>query len=81
MHYVYIREQHFITLLHYYMFQPLRGQPQEVLVHFASRVNTMHVRCKYQIKQQCVVCFVAVAHHKVGVNQGLKVLSLLARYM
>ena len=32
------------TLLHCYMFQPSRGHPQGVLIHFMSRVNKVHVQ-------------------------------------
>ena len=42
------------------MFQPSSGHPQEVLIHFVSRVNKIVSRCKYLIKQQRVVCYVAV---------------------
>ena len=32
------------TLLHCYMFQPSRCHPQEVFIHFVSRVNKIHVQ-------------------------------------
>jgi hypothetical protein len=44
------------------MFQPSRGHPQGVLIHFVSRVKKYLSRCKYQIKQLCLilVCYVAI---------------------
>jgi len=32
------------TPSHPYMFQPWRGHPQGVLIHFLSRVNRLHVQ-------------------------------------
>jgi hypothetical protein len=31
------------TLLYSYMFQPSKGHPQDIVIHFVSRVNEMHV--------------------------------------
>jgi len=32
------------TLLHSYMFQPSRGHPQGVLIHFRSQINKIHIQ-------------------------------------
>jgi len=44
--YVKIRPVHSVNtaLAHSYMFQPSRGHPQGVLIHFVSRVNKMRVQ-------------------------------------
>jgi len=47
------------TLLHSYMFQPSSGHPQGVLIHFMSRSTAYVSRCKYQMKEQHVVSYVA----------------------
>ena len=53
MHYIYIYiyiymcvcvNTTILTLLHSHMFQPSRGQPQGVLIHYASTVNKMRVQ-------------------------------------
>jgi hypothetical protein len=50
------------TLLHSYEFQPSRSHPQESTDSFREQFkqNTRPDRCKYQIKEQRVVCYVTV---------------------
>jgi len=42
------------------MFQPSRGHPQGMLIHFESRVNKYMSRGKYQIKKKRITPYLAV---------------------
>ena len=58
------------------MFQPSRGHPQRILIHFMSRVI-----CKYQITKQCVVCYMAVVKHNSVNKVVLTNLRPLVRFL
>jgi len=44
------------TLLHCYMFQSSRGHPEEVLIHFVSRINKINVQMYISGNQNIYAC-------------------------
>jgi hypothetical protein len=65
-----------------YQINPLNADLNPIC-HLLALLGAHHILhvSRIRVKEQRVVCYVAVVQDKVGANQGLNVLSLLEKYM